>query len=132
MLIETWNLKPKSCSHLFMASLPNTPQFDQSPEGQQFNFEDAEIRNKVIELAFDYRGDVTLELRSGERLEGYVYHRNSQEPNPSLRIFPKNQAGTRDVEYKDILSIVFSGEDTAFGKSWEDWHNKKQKDNGET
>ena len=115
-----------------MASLPDTPQFDQSLEGQQFNFEDAEIRNTVIELAFDYRGDVTLELRSGERLEGYVYHRNSQEPTPSLRIFPKNQAGTRDVEYKDILSIVFSGEDTAFGKSWEDWHNKKQKDNGKT
>ncbi|MDX1410945.1 MAG: hypothetical protein R3351_02200 [Nitrospirales bacterium] len=115
-----------------MDSLPDSRNCEQSLEGQHFKVEDAEIRNKVIELAFDYRGDVTLELRSGERLEGYVYHRNSQEPTPSLKIFPKNQPGTRDVGYKDILSIVFSGEDTAFGKSWEDWHNKKQKDNGRT
>ncbi len=115
-----------------MSSLPDSSQFGQSLEGRQFKVEDAENRNKVIELAFDYRGDVTLELRSGERLEGYVYHRNSQEPTPSLKIFPKNQGGTRDVGYKDILSIIFSGEDTAFGKSWEDWHNKKQKDDGKT
>jgi hypothetical protein len=113
-----------------MAVHPDSPGFEQNLEGQQFKVEDAELRNKVIEWAFDYRGDVTLGLRSGERLEGYVYHRNSQGPSPSLNVFPKNQAGSREVGYEDIVSIVFSGEDTAFGKSWEDWNNKKQKDNG--
>ncbi|UCE62849.1 MAG: hypothetical protein JSU59_08165 [Nitrospirota bacterium] len=111
-----------------MATQPDSPQFEQSLEGKQFKLVDAERRNKVIELAFDYRGDVTLELRSGDRLEGYVYHRNSRGPSPSLHVFPKNQAGSKEVGYEDIVSIVFSGEDTAFGKSWEDWLNKKKQD----
>ena len=63
-----------------MAVQPDSPGFEQNLEGQQFKVEDAELRNKVIEWAFDYRGDVTLGLRSGERLEGYVYHRNSHGP----------------------------------------------------
>jgi len=111
-----------------MAVHPDSPQFKQSLEGQVFKVADAEERKKVIDLAFDYRGDVTLELRSGERLEGYVYDRNSQLPAPSLKLFPKNQGGTREVGYEDIVSIVFSGQDTAFGKSWEEWLNKKQQD----
>ena len=113
-----------------MASQSDSPRNDQSLEGQQFNVVDAELRNQVIELAFDYRGDVTLELRSGERLVGYVYHRDSQTAPPSLKVFPKNQGGMREVGYEDIVSIIFSGEDTAFGKSWEDWLNKKQQDQG--
>lgn len=111
-----------------MGLQPDPHQLGQSLEGQQFKLADAKQREHVIELAFDYRGDVTLELLSGERLEGYVYHRNSQAPSPSLKLFPKNEAGTREVGYEDIVSISFSGEDTAFGKSWEDWLNKKQKD----
>jgi hypothetical protein len=111
-----------------MAVHPDSPQFKQSLEGQVFKVADAEERKKVIDLAFDYRGDVTLVLRSGERLEGYVYDRNSQFSSPSLKLFPKNQAGTREVGYEDIVSIVFSGQDTAFGKSWEEWLNKKQQD----
>ncbi len=113
-----------------MASQPDSPRFEPSLEGQRFKVEDAQLRTKVIEMAFDYRGDVTLELRSGEHLEGYVYHRNSQAPSPFLKLFPKNQARTREVGYADIVSIIFSGEDTAFGKSWEDWLNKKQQDSG--
>ena len=112
-----------------MASQPDSPRNDQSLEGQQFNLNDPSLKTKVIEWAFDYRGDVTLELRSGERLEGYVYHRDGQTAPPSLKVFPKNQAGMREVVYEDIVSIIFSGEDTAFGKSWEDWNNKKQKNN---
>ena len=111
-----------------MAVHPDSPQFKQSLEGQVFKVADAEERKKVIDLAFDYRGDVTLELRSGECLEGYVYDRNSQLPSPSLKLFPNNQGGTREVGYEDIVSIVFSGQDTAFGKSWEEWLNKKQQD----
>ena len=113
-----------------MAPQPESPQFEQSLEGQQFKLMDAELRKKVIELAFDYRGDVTLELRSGKHLEGYVYHRDTQVAFPSLKLFPKNQAGTREVGYEDIVAIMFSGEDTDLGKSWEDWVAKKQQDRG--
>lgn len=111
-----------------MASQPESPRFEQSLEGKHFQVDNAEQLTHAIELAFDYRGDVTLELRTGERLEGYVYHRNGQGPSPTLKVFPKNQTGTREIGYEDIVSIVFSGEDTAFGKSWDDWLKKKSPD----
>ena len=39
---------------------------------------------EAVEEAFDYRGDVTIELKTGERLEGYIFDR---EPAPRrLRI----------------------------------------------
>ena len=121
-------MKHEAFLNLVMTSQPDSSRLEQSLEGKHFKVLDAELRNKVIEWAFDYRGDVTLELRSGELLEGYVYHRNCQMPSPSLKLFPKNQDGTREVGYEDIVSIHFSGEDTAFGKSWEDWLDKNQKE----
>ncbi len=30
-----------------------------------------------IEQAFDYRGDVTVQLKSGDKLEGYIFDRGS-------------------------------------------------------
>ena len=37
---------------------------------------EVEIRD-ALEKAFDYRGDVTLTLRSGEQVEGYLYDRRT-------------------------------------------------------
>ena len=37
-----------------------------------------------IEQAFDYRGDVTVTLGTGERLEGYIFDRE-QKADPRLR-----------------------------------------------
>ena len=31
------------------------------------------------------------------------------------------------MNYHDIAEVEFSGEDTAFGRSWEDWAQKWQK-----
>ncbi len=80
---------------------------------------------EAIELAFDYRGDVTIELASGERLEGYVFNRNAGGPAPVLELFPAEASGVRCVPYADIRSVAFTGEDTATGKSWEAWVAKK-------
>ena len=113
-----------------MSGDSNSQQAGRSLEGHHFEPANADERKHAIDLAFDYRGDVTLILRSGERLEGYVYDRNSQFPSPSLKIFPKNQVGTREVGYEDIVSITFSGQDTASGKSWEEWLNKKSQVSG--
>jgi hypothetical protein len=81
---------------------------------------------QAIELAFDYRGDVTLELTSGERLEGFVYNRTAGGERPALQLFPKRQAGTRDIPYAAIAAVIFSGADPASGKSWEAWMAKKE------
>ena len=79
-----------------------------------------------MEIAFDYRGDVTLELASGETITGYIFNRNSTASPPVLQLFPKDQPGTRAIPYADVAAIAFTGEDTASGKSWETWVKKKE------
>lgn len=83
---------------------------------------------EAVELAFDYRGDVTLGLRSGQRLVGYVFNRVSGGANPYLDLFPRDQPGMITVLYVDIETIAFSGKDTASGQSWEAWVTKKESD----
>ena len=85
----------------------------------------AEIAD-AVELAFDYRGDVILTLRSGAKVEGYIFTRNSKGDRPSLEMFPKEGEGVSVIPFADIVSVAFSGEDTASGKSWEAWVAKKE------
>lgn len=80
---------------------------------------------EAVELAFDYRGDITLTLRSGERVTGYLYNRDASGVSPILQMFPE-QGGARSIPYAEVASIAFTGEDTASGKSWEAWVAKKE------
>ncbi len=80
---------------------------------------------EAVELAFDYRGDVTLELTSGEIITGYVFNRDTSGDVPILELFPKGLPDTRKIAYADVVSIAFTGEDMALGKSWEAWVAKK-------
>ncbi len=80
---------------------------------------------EAVELAFDYRGDVTLVLKSGEQIVGYLFNREAAGPKPLLQVFPES-GGMREVAYADVASIAFSGEDTASGNSWEAWVTKKE------
>jgi hypothetical protein len=80
----------------------------------------------ALEKAFDYRGDVTLTLKSGEKIEGYVYDRKTA---PSLsasliRMLPKDKPGRLNISYADIAALAFTGKDTAAGKSFEAWVKK--------
>ena len=90
-------------------------------EGRTFRPADAAELWRVIEAAFDYRGDVTLELRDGRRIEGYVFNREADGADPYLQMFPREEPGTWVIRYADIVGVAFTGEDTAFGKSWEAW-----------
>jgi hypothetical protein len=94
-----------------------------------------EIR-QALEQAFDYRGDVTITLKTGLRIEGYIFDRK---PAPQLyrsvvRILPKNSSERVAIPYSEIAGLVFSGRDTAAGKSWEAWVRKywEKKSAGET
>ncbi|GJL64068.1 MAG: hypothetical protein NPIRA04_27220 [Nitrospirales bacterium] len=98
-----------------------------SLEGQKFQLTDPEERRRVIDLAFDYRGDVTIELRSGESIEGYLYDRDLRSSPPTVKIFPKGQSSMQSLRYEELDTLAFSGEDTAFGKSWDDWVHKMEK-----
>jgi len=80
----------------------------------------------ALEKAFDYRGDVTLTLKSGSKVEGYIFDRVA---GPSLatsfvRLLPKTSNERLKVCYADISALAFTGRDTAAGKSFEAWIRK--------
>ena len=85
---------------------------------------DTDIRES-LEKAFDYRGDVTLTLRSGEVVEGYVYdRRNGTTLTDSLvRIMPSKgeDRSRRSIPYGEIAALNFSGRDTAAGRTFDAW-----------
>ena len=95
-------------------------------EGRAFPLENQTELFEVIEAAFDYRGDVTLELRDGTRIVGYVFNRDSKAAEPYIQLFPQEEAGTKAIKYADIMAVAFTGEDTAFGKCWEGWVTKSE------
>jgi hypothetical protein len=81
---------------------------------------------EAVELAFDYRGDVTMALTTGESVVGYLFNRDAAEPDPWIEVFPADEPSPLRIPYAVIASLAFTGEDTANGKSWETWVSKKE------
>ena len=86
---------------------------------------DEEVR-QALEKAFDYRGDVTLTLKSGQRIEAYIFNRQT---GPTLaasfvQYFTPTADDKRKVSYAEIARLEFSGKDRAAGKHWEAWVEK--------
>jgi hypothetical protein len=96
---------------------------------------DDDLRH-ALEKASDYRGDVTLTLKNGERIEAYIFNCQSGPTlaESFLQYFTPNAPEKRKVYYADIASVEFSGKDRAAGKHWEDWVKKykEKKAAGET
>jgi hypothetical protein len=91
----------------------------------------------ALEKAFDYRGDVTLTLKDGRKVEGYVFDRKAAGPKLSdcfVRMMPKDAPGRLSIAYSDIAALAFTGRDTAAGKSFAAWVKKynEKKAAGET
>ena len=99
----------------------STPSFGQ---GSRWEGDDPEMLAAAIEAAFDYRGDVTLLLRDGGEIQGYVSNRDARAPEPYLHIFPSDGSALRTLLYRGLRGVAFTGRDTASGKSWETWLKK--------
>lgn len=83
-------------------------------------------KRAAFEKAFNYRGDVTITLKDGKKLECYIFDRR---PSATLhdsvvRVFPQGSAEKLSIRYSDIAALEFTGRDTAAGKSWEAWVKK--------
>jgi hypothetical protein len=78
---------------------------------------------KALEKALDYRGDVTLMLKSGERIEAYIFNRRTGATlaDSMVQYFTPKAPEKRSVSYAEIARLEFSGKDRAAGKHWEDW-----------
>ena len=77
----------------------------------------------ALEKALDYRGDVTITLKSGEKIEAYIFNRytGSTLADSWVQYFASNATDKRKVCYAAIARLEFSGKDRAAGKHWEDW-----------
>jgi hypothetical protein len=78
---------------------------------------------EALEKASDYRGDVTLTLKSGGRIEAFVFNCQTGPTlaDSFLQYFTPNAPEKRRVSYVEIARVEFSGKDRAAGKHWEDW-----------
>jgi hypothetical protein len=86
---------------------------------------DDELR-EALEKALDYRGDVTLTLKSGELIDAFIFNRHT---GPTLadswvQYFTPSAPEKRKLSYAEIARIEFTGKDRAAGKHWEDWVKK--------
>ena len=86
---------------------------------------EAEIRD-AFEKAFDYRGDVTLTLKDGRVLHGYVFDRRpgATLADSAVRIIPSGERNRVSVAYADIAALAFTGRDNAAGKTFDAWIRK--------
>jgi hypothetical protein len=91
----------------------------------------------ALEKAFDYRGDLTITLKDGRKIEGYVFDRRVKGPALAecfVRMMPKDRPEKLSIAYSEIAALAFSGRDTAAGKSFAAWVKtyKEKKAAGET
>ena len=103
--------------------LPERPS-EKSLRGAIFRPGSYEELLHVIELAFDYRGDITLELTSRAWVSGYLFNRVVDGPHSYVEVFPPDRPSPRRIPCVEIHAVRFTGEDTASGKSWEAWVQK--------
>jgi hypothetical protein len=77
----------------------------------------------ALEKAFDYRGDVSITLKSGEKIEAYIFNRQTGATLAEswMQYFTPKSDDKLKVSYAEIARLEFSGKDRAAGKHWEDW-----------
>jgi len=112
--------KPSRTSGLSSAAPPA-----EGREGLRVDAGDAAALDSALDLAVHYRGDVTLYLRSGEAVCGYVYDRSHSPPagEARVRIIPAD-GPRRAIPTAAIAAVEFTGRDTATGRSFETWMKK--------
>jgi|SRR3954454_21138800 len=81
-----------------------------------------DVRN-ALEKAFDYRGDVTITTKDGDRIEAFIFNRHtgSTLADSYVQYFAPNVAAKQKLGYSQIVRLEFNGKDRAAGKHWEDW-----------
>ena len=83
----------------------------------------------VIDLAFDYRGNVTVVKHDGSQVVGYLFSRNANGATPGVHLMtPGGVEQPLSIPYAEIANIKFTGRDTAAGKSYAAYQERKRKE----
>ena len=85
---------------------------------------------RVIDLAFDYRGNITVVKADGTEVHGYVFNRNADVAEPFVQMFDAAGAGPLKIPYREIRAVRFTGKDTAVGNSYAAWLRRKDTERG--
>jgi len=78
---------------------------------------------EALEKAFDYRGDITITTKNGDKIEAYVFNRFTAGTLAEswVQYFTPTATDKRKLSYAEIARLDFSGKDRAAGKHWENW-----------
>jgi len=75
----------------------------------------------VLRRAFEYRGNVRLELAGGDVVEGYVANFDGR----AVELWVQSEGRSRALPTADVRRVVFSGRDAAAGRVYEAWLRKR-------
>jgi hypothetical protein len=86
--------------------------------------------NESIHKAYDYRGDVTVTLKDGSAVVGFLFNREmratSRCPEPFVEMMVEGSDDKKLIPVSKIAKVELTGEDMAAGKSWEEWVAKEE------
>ena len=99
-----------------------------SLEGWVPQINDYTSLHEVVDFAFDYRGNTTVVKTDGSEVVGYIFNRNADVPEPFIQLFDEQGNGPFAIPYRDIVTIKFTGKDTAAGNSWKAWVERRERE----
>lgn len=67
----------------------------------------------LVEQAFHYRGDVTIQMHDGGAVTGYLFNRNIRASEPFAQLFETQTGREVSLPYRDITGVLFTGRDAA-------------------
>jgi hypothetical protein len=103
-------------------------EIPESLEGWVPEISEALPLSRVIDLAFDYRGNTTVVLADGMELHGYLFNRDADAAEPFVQMFDAAGAGPYTIRYAEIRTIRFTGKDTAAGNSYAAWLRRRSEE----
>ena len=101
-----------------------------SNEPLSIHGDDPALLREAVRRAVDFRGDVTIELRSGGTVSGYAFDAalansanaaSGLNPGDEIRVLPADSNDRCRVALRDIRTLAFTGKDAASGKTWDNW-----------
>ncbi|HVE13361.1 MAG TPA: hypothetical protein VNI01_08215 [Elusimicrobiota bacterium] len=82
-----------------------------------------------IEAAYDFRGHVTITLKDGRVVVGFLYNREFANPKLAtdhyIDVMVKDSDANERYPMADVAAIALTGTDYAAGNSYEDYLKKK-------
>jgi hypothetical protein len=84
----------------------------------------SEATPEALSLAFEFRGNVTLVLKDGSTLEGYVASVGDRD----LRLWLTASTETRRIPLDAVGGVIATGRDRASGKSWKTWRRRHEEE----